>query len=292
MPSPEFLQRPGSIWEEYPFEGKPFDQIRAEMEDIAVHTCHPPRDIRWEPGECGGVKGKWVYPADRRDGVVLYIHGGGFTLGSSGISLPFLVELAQELHIASFSVDYALAPERTFPAPQNDVLAAYQGLLDLGIPGDQIILAGESAGGTLCLTLALMIKEKHLFPPRAIVAMSPVADCTVPGGEKVLEDLPDMSQTMALYAPGQDPANPLLSPIFGDLENFPPTLLIAGGAEPLCSDSLRMAEALVKAGGEVELIVGRDMIHTYPLDFADYPEAAEAFSEIAAYIRIKLGLED
>ena len=84
----------------------------------------------------------------------------------------------------------------------------------------------------------------------------------------------------------------VLSPIYGDLENFPPTLLIAGGAEPRRADSLRMAEALIQAGSEAELLVGKDMIHTYPLDFADYPEAAEAFSEIAAYIRIKLGLED
>ena len=292
MPSPEFLQRPGSIWEVYPYEGKSFPQIRAEMEDIAVKTCRPPRDVRWEEGECGGVKGKWVYPAERRDGMILYIHGGGFILGSSGISLPFLTELAQVLHIAAFSVDYALAPEHPFPAPQNDVLAAYQGLLDMGIPGEQIILAGESAGATLCLTLAQMVREKHLFPPRAIVAMSPVTDCTVPGGEKILEALPDTAEAMALYAPGRDPADPLVSPIYGDLENFPPTLLIAGGAEPRRADSLRMAEALIQAGSEAELLVGKDMIHTYPLDFADYPEAAEAFSEIAAYIRIKLGLED
>lgn len=95
---------------------------------------------------------------------------------------------------------------------------------------------------------------------------------------------------MEMYAPGADLTDPFISPIRGDLTNFPPLFLIAGGAEELLTESLDMADACARAGGDVKLLIGRDMIHTYPLDFSDYPEALEAFEEIVVFIRQKLNI--
>ncbi len=291
MPSQEFLQRPGNIWETYPFDDRSTVQARAEMEQLVAGSCLPPGGVRWESGTLGGVPGKWVFPPEKNDGVVLYFHGGNFILGSSGLTLPFLVELCKILNVTAFSADYALAPERPFPAAQNDALSAYRGLLQLGYGGENIILAGDTAGANLALGLVHAIRQAHLAPPRAVVAVSAPVDCTAIS-ERCSDSLPGTQDILKIYAPDADPSDPRLSPIFSDLSHFAPTLLVAGGAEPLLDDSLQLAQALIHAGCEVELLVGRDMIRSYPLDFTDYPEAAEAFSEIAAYIRIRLGLEE
>ncbi len=293
MPSYEFLHRPGSIWEQYKFYEKPPEIIRKEMESQLLTSFNPPDGVRWEPGECGGISGKWIFPSEKSDKVLLYIHGGGFTLGSSGIPLPFLCQLSHRLKLNCFSVEYALAPEQVFPAGVNDCIAAYEGLLDAGYEPEQIAVAGESAGGTLCLSLVHHLKAAGRPLPKAVLSMSPVVDAAPVNSEssqpgKVLEGLPGVEEVMKIYAPGADLKDPRISPIYGDFSGFPPLFLIAGGAEMLCSESLALAKVSAEAGGDVKLLIGRDMIHTYPLDFNDYPEAAEAFDEIVLFIDRKL----
>ncbi|MBP2652490.1 MAG: Alpha/beta hydrolase fold-3 domain protein [Firmicutes bacterium] len=293
MPSKEFLNRPGSIWERYKFEGKSQDVIRREMEEQLLEAYLAPTGVSWETGECGGISGKWIVPSQENSSVFLYIHGGGFTLGSSGIPLPFLCQLAARLKLRCFSVDYRLAPENPFPAGLEDCLAAYEGLLARGYSPEQIAVGGESAGATLSLALVHQLKATGRPIPKAVIAISPVVDATPKQSEasqfgKVLDSLPGIEEIMAVYAPGADLSDPRISPIKGDFTDFPALFVIAGGAEALCSESLELADVCSRAGGDVKLLVGRDMIHTYPLDFADYPEAAEAFEEIVLFLRNKL----
>jgi salicylate hydroxylase len=285
MPSKEFLNRRGSIWERTSFEGKSLPELRREMDEQVVRELKHYDDVRWETGRAGTIEGKWVRPRAERGGLVYYLHGGGFTLGSSGIPLPFLMELSHRTGLTCFSADYRLAPEHTFPAAPEDAFIGYKALLDMGYAAENIVLCGESAGATLVLDIALMCRQRGLPLPAGIVAMSPVTDATVAADGTVLEGLDGTNEVMRVYAPGYPMSHPLISPALGDLTGFPPVFLSAGGSEVLMKDALTFADAAAKAGADVRLHVGQDMIHTYPLDLWDYPEAMTAFEEIVLFIQ-------
>lgn len=285
MPSKEFLHRPGSIWEQTCFDGKSLPELRREMEQRVISGLRHYSDVQWESGAAGIISGKWIRPSNPNGALLYYIHGGGFTLGSSGIPLPFLMELSHRLGLTCFSVDYRLAPEYTFPAAPEDAFSGYCELLESGYDPQKIIVCGESAGATLSLDIPLMAKEAGLPSPAAIIAMSPVTDATAQAEGTVLDGLDDSDGVMEIYAPGHDRADPLISPAFGDLTDFPPTFLSVGSTEVLLKDSLTFIQNAAKAGCDIRLHVGRDMIHTYPLDLWDYPEAMIAFEEIELFIR-------
>lgn len=285
MPSQAFQNRKGSIWERTPFTGKSLPELRAIMEAGVLAELRPYEDVTWASGTAGRISGKWVRPKAPSGKLLYYVHGGGFTLGSSGIPMPFLLELSHRLHITCFSADYRLAPEHTFPAAPEDAFAGYQALLDLGYRPEDIILCGESAGATLSLDIPLMAKAAGVPCPAAVIAMSPVTDATAALDGTVLEGLDGPDKIYEVYAPGQDVSHPLISPALGDLEGFPPVFLSVGGTEILLQDSLIFAKAAAKAGVDVHLHVGKDMIHTYPLDLWDYPEAMTAFEELELFIR-------
>lgn len=291
MPSKEFLSRPGSVWERTSFEGKDLPALRAEMEALALSGLKHYDDVAWEPGSAGAVTGKWVRPKAPTGDLLYYVHGGGFTLGSSAIPLPFLMELSHRLGITCFSADYRLAPEYPFPAAPDDAFAGYKALLDLGYAPDRIVVCGESAGATLSLVTALMAKQAGLPAPRAIVALSPVTDAApelARSSNQVLDNLPSTDEVWNAYAPGADLTDFRISPARGDLAGFPPVFLSVGGTEALLADALIFVQAASQAGCDVRLHVGKDMIHTYPLDLWDYPEAMTAFEEIELFIRQQL----
>ena len=288
MPSHEFLNRPGSIWERTSFEGKPFPVLREEMETRIVSELREYEDVSWEPGNAGEISGKWVYPREKSNKLLYYVHGGGFTLGSSGIPMPFLLELSHRLGITCFSADYRLAPEHPFPAAPEDALAGYQALLNMGYKPEHIVVCGESAGGTLALDIPLMCKDAGIPAPKAVIALSPLTDASMPVNGVVLEGLDDTDQVVDLYAPGVDKKHPLISPYYGDLAGYPAVFLSEGGAEALGGNAIKFAQKASVNGVDVRLHIGKDMIHTYPLDLWDYPEAMEAFEEIQLFIAQQL----
>lgn len=285
MPSHAFLHRRGSIWERTAFEGKSFSELRQAMEDGVLSDLKPYEDVTWEPGKAGTISGKWVRPKVPNGKLLYYVHGGGFTLGSSGIPMPFLLELSHRLGITCFSADYRLAPEHTFPAAPDDAFAGYQSLLSMGYQAEDIILCGESAGATLSLDIPLMAKAAGIPTPRAVIAMSPVTDATAAVEGTVLEGLDGPDKIYEVYAPGWALSDYRISPALGDLTDYPPVFLSVGSTEVLLQDALIFTNAAAKAGVDVRLHVGRDMIHTYPLDLWDYPEAMDAFEEIELFIR-------
>lgn len=291
MPSKEFLSRRGSVWERTSFEGKAFPALRTEMENTVVSELKRYEDVTWEEGSVGGITGKWIRPAKPSGKLLYYVHGGGFTLGSSGIPMPFLLELSHRLGITCFSADYRLAPEHVFPAAPEDAFAGYQALLALGYAPERIIVCGESAGATLSLDIPLMAKAAGIPAPKAVIAMSPVTDATQVQNGKVLDGLDAADAVMDVYAPGHDKADPLISPALGDLDGYPSVFISVGGTEILLQDALIFTNAAAKAGADVRLHVGKEMIHTYPLDLWDYPEAMIAFEEIQLFIRQQLNLK-
>ena len=216
-------------------------------------------------------QGAWIMPQDqRRGGVVLYLHGGGYTCGSLEYAKGFSSVLAAECGVRVFCAAYRLAPEHRYPAAVEDALEVYQYLLKKGYAGHQILLCGESAGGGLIYALCLKLKDLGLPLPCGLIGISPWTDLTGSGKsyEENREVDPSMSpELLQFYAKcyTDDPADPLCSPLFGDLTGFPPSLLFVGGDEVMLDDTRMLHEKLVKSGCRSTLIVAPERWHAYVL---------------------------
>lgn len=243
------------------------------------------------PLEQDGLRGEWLFPATESDSrCVLYLHGGGYLFGSPQSYRGFSSRLAQLMHARVFVLDYRLAPEHPFPAAVEDAEAAYRYLLAQNIRPEQIILAGDSAGGGLAFALLHVIKQKQLPMPVAQISLSPYTDLHA-SGESVTEnssscvmfDAESIPRAAAIYLDGASADNPLASPLYGDLEGFPPQLMYVSDTEVLRDDGLRMAEKLGEAGVAVHLNIWRGQPHVWPVFYPLIPEADVCIREMAAF---------
>jgi len=213
----------------------------------------------------------WVIPKDvRREGVILYLHGGGFTCGGLEYALGFGSMLAATNGTRVLCAAYRLAPEAPFPAALEDSVTAYKYILSKGYGPEHITLCGESAGGGLCYSLCLRLREEGLPLPCGIIALSPWVDMTASGDSyrENREKDPSMTEEMlSFFADSytKDRKDPLVSPVFADLYGMPPSLIFAGEDEIMLSDSKKLNECLQRAGSKSRLIVTRDRWHAYLL---------------------------
>ena len=218
-----------------------------------------------------GFQGAWILPKDeRRDGVVLYLHGGGYTCGDLEYAKGFGTMLASQCGVRVFCAAYRLAPEHPYPAALEDGLEAYRYLLDKGYSPRRITLCGESAGGGLCYSLCLSLKAQGLAQPCGIIAISPWTDLTASGSsyEENREVDPTMTvELLDFYAAcyTQDRRDPLVSPLFGELEGLPPSLIFVGGDEIMKSDAEDMHRKLLHEGCDSTLVVTPERWHGYIL---------------------------
>ena len=216
-------------------------------------------------------QGAWVMPKDqRRTGVILYLHGGGYTCGSLEYAKGFAAALASECGVRVFCPAYRLAPEHPYPAALDDALESYQYLLKKGYEPGQILLAGESAGGGLIYCLCLRLKQLGMALPCGLVGISPWTDLTGSGDSYRENREKDPSMTPELlqfYAKcyTENPANPLCSPLFGDLTGLPPSLLFVGGDEVMLDDTRALHEKLLAAGCRSSLHIAPERWHAYVL---------------------------
>ena len=233
----------------------------------AIHK----REVYVRAHDFGGFQGAWLMPKDkRRSGVVLYLHGGGYTCGNLEYAKGFAATLADECGVRVFCAAYRLAPEHKFPAALDDAVVSYQYLLSKGYSPSQILLCGESAGGGLIYALCLKLKQMRLPLPCGLVGISPWTDLTQSGATfaENREKDPSLSKELldfysTCYA--QDPKDPLCSPLFGDLKGLPPSLLFAGGDEILLDDARRLHEKLLEAGCKSTLHIAPERWHAYVL---------------------------
>ena len=213
----------------------------------------------------------WVIPKDeRRQGVILYLHGGGYACGDLEYAKGYGSTLAVRCGVRVFCPAYRLAPESPFPAALEDALESYQYLLKKGYDPKQIALCGESAGGGLIYALCLKLKEEDLPLPGGLIAMSPWTDLTSSGESyETNRDVdPNMTvEQLQFYTRcyTTDPKNPLASPIFGNLEGLPPSLIFVGGDEIMLSDAADMHKNLLAAGCKSRLVVAPERWHAYVL---------------------------
>ena len=229
------------------------------------------REVYMKDHDFGPFQGAWVMPKDeRRSGVVLYLHGGGYTCGSLEYAKGFAATLASQCGVRVFCAAYRLAPENPYPAAVDDALEAYRYLLKKGYAPRQILLCGESAGGGLIYALCLRLRQEGMTLPCGLIGISPWVDLTGSGQsyETNRDNDPSLTQELLeFYAKcyTTDPADPLCSPLFGDLTGFPPSLLFAGGDEILLDDARALQKKLVSCGCKSTLRVAPERWHAYVL---------------------------
>lgn len=217
--------------------------------------------------------GEWIVPKDtRHGGVVLYLHGGGYVSGNIDYAKGFGTILAAKNGIRVFCAAYRLAPESPYPAALDDAAEAYEFLISCGYEPKDIVLCGESAGGGLIYALCHKLKALSRPLPGGLIAISPWLDLTLSGSS--YEDVGDNDPTLSkecleyyasLYSGAADRKNPLLSPLFGDVSGFPPSLIFVGSSEILRDDSVRMHKKLRDSGGKSSIYIARGKWHAYIL---------------------------
>lgn len=242
-------------------------------------------------------EGEWIIPeTEERSGVILYLHGGGYTCGNIEYARGFGTVLANEYNIRVFCCAYRLAPEDPFPAALDDAVSAYKYLLESGYSEDKIILCGESAGGGLCYCLSLKLKQLSIPQPAGIVAISPWTDLTLSGNSHRENGEIDPSMTTErvkyfadCYA--EDKSDPLVSPIFCQKEeaDFPPSLIFAGGDEVLLDDAKIMHRLLLDYGFKSTLIIRPNLWHAYVL--YNLKEYRNDYEKIGRFLDKRLGEE-
>ncbi|GAA4600373.1 alpha/beta hydrolase [Streptomyces violaceoruber] len=229
-------------------------------------------------------------------GRLLYLHGGGYLAGSPDTHAGLAGELARRAGLRAVSVDYRLAPEHPFPAAVDDGLAAYRELLSTGTDPQDLVLAGDSAGGGLGIATLLAAREAGLPQPAAVALFSPWVDLTLTGGSIRSKEGADPIFTEAdvrayadLYVGAGDRAAPLASPVFADLAGLPPLLVQAGANEGLIDDAVRLAGRAGADDVEVTLEVGPGLPHVYQLHYGRLEEADAALDRAARFLTAHLG---
>lgn len=249
------------------------------------------RDIHYRELNIEGLYAEWVSVnrAHMKKYVILHCHGGGYSTGSSLYARTLTSKLAESTSMDVLCFDYRLAPEHPYPAATEDAMKVWDYLMLLGYGARDIILTGDSAGGNLALSLVLKLKEQGRLLPRGIVLMSPWTDLTSSGKsfeakaevDPVL-DRDYIDRMVAAYAPDMDLKQPLISPLFGDFEGFPPVYIQAGENEILLSDSLRLHQALVDANVSVKMDTYKGMWHVFQM--SPVKAAREAMDKNAEFI--------
>jgi len=249
------------------------------------------RGVDFTAATSSGVPGEFVRGRDRAaaSGTVLYLHGGAYCLGSPATHRSITSHLARRAGAEVFVADYRLAPEHPFPAALEDAVAAYRGLLARAGGPSSLALVGDSAGGGLALALALRLRQLGEPLPAALVLMSPWIDLgrpdrgSTPPGE-VMISLPWVEACARLYLAATDAAEPLASPINGDLRGLPPVLIQVGTDEILLQDSQRLHAALIQAGVVVELQQYPGRWHVFQASAGALADADRALESAAQFL--------
>jgi acetyl esterase/lipase len=265
--------------------------------DVMGLAFAPPEDASFVQVDANGVRAEWTrVPESDDEAVLFYLHGGGYIMGSLAGYRHFVARICRAGRVRGLAVDYRLAPEHPFPAAIEDSVNAYRWLLANHIAPSRIVIAGDSAGGGLTLSTLLALKENGVQMPAAAICLSPSTDLARTGASITTKASEDVFLTRELLdlcydsflGPGEDPRNPLASPLYADLAGLPPLLIMVGTAEILLNDSTRIAKKAKESGVEVELQVAEGMTHVWSFFAGVIPEGQEGVETMAAFIRKRL----
>jgi acetyl esterase/lipase len=268
---------------------------RARMDALEL-VFLVPDGTEVEPATIGGIPGEWVRARRaRNDAALLYLHGGGYVLGSPRSHRHLAAAISEATGLPLFVAEYRLAPEHPFPAAVHDAVAAYTGLLDSGIAPSKLAIAGDSAGGGLTIATLVALRERDAPLPACAIAISAWADLSQ-GGEAYRtrakrdpmirkEGLDGMA---AAYLAGQDPKTPLASPVFANLAGLPPLLLQVGSEEALHDDTIALAARADAAGVEVSLETWGGMMHVWHFFHPMLSEGRDAVARAGAFVKARI----
>ena len=228
--------------------------------------------VTYEQHSFDKFESEWIHPSGvKSKGAVLYLHGGGYTTGGLDYCRGFGSLLADITGADVFTVAYRLAPENPFPSAIEDVYEAFKYMLSCGYESKHIVLCGESAGGGLCYSLSMLLRDKGEGLPGYVIAISPWVDltCSLSSHEDNAQKDPSLTTKHLLdqaemYAK-ENLKNPYVSPVYGNLSGLPDSRIFVGGDELLLSDSMLMCERLKKSGSRCSITVRNNMWHAYVL---------------------------
>ncbi len=254
-----------------------------------------PEDVTYREETVGGVPGIWALPigADTSQ-VLLYLHGGGFAVGSAASHRKLAAHVAKALGTTAFVLDYRRAPEHPHPAQVEDAVAVFTALTERGVAPADITSIGDSAGGNLAIAVPLALRERGLPQPGRVIAFSPWVDMenagetlrTNAGTDALVTEALLEGMIAGVLAEGRvDPRTPLANPLYADFTGFPRLYVNAGAVETLVDNATRIAEKARAAGVDVTLTVAEGMQHVYPFMAGNAPEADAEIAAIADWYR-------
>lgn len=306
MPSEEYAQVVAAMREA--MEAMPVSEMSVEEQREAFEQGAFPLDddVTATAVDVDGVPGEWsVTPESDPNRRVLYVHGGGYVMGSIATHRRLCSDIARAGGCAVLSLDYRLAPEHPFPAAVEDALVGLEYVWANGPEGageaNSVFVGGDSAGGGLMLATLLAARDRGLRQANGGIGLSPWTDLAATPEELAQFGLDDPTTPdnrvaitasqdwAAAYAGGADRKDPLLSPVFGDYSGIPPLLLQVGEVEMICRDTTRVAEQARAAGVDVTEEVWEDMFHVWQGFAPMLPEGREAIERIGEWIRERAG---
>ena len=253
-----------------------------------------PKDVHCRPSDIQGISAEWIEGSIANAGVILYLHGGAYALGSVNSHRDLITRLAVITQSKVLAINYRLAPEHPFPAALEDAVAAYRWLLAQGFDPARISIAGDSAGGGLTLATLIFLRDAQDPLPAGAVCISPWVDLALTGGsirqntdaDPILN--PERLERYATYYAGDHAKTfPLISPLYADLKHLPPLLIQVGTDEILLDDALRITENARQAGVEVALETWEGMFHVFQI-ISFLPETQKALEHIAGFLSQKM----
>ncbi len=268
----------------------PLEQMRKAMEKVAFRVAD---DVKAEPVTVAGRPAEWVRaPGIQAGRAILYLHGGGYVMGSINTHRSLAGEVSRAAQAAVLLVDYRMGPEAPFPAAVEDGVASYRWLLDQGFTPKSLAIAGDSAGGGLTMATLVSARDQGLPMPAAAVPISPWVDLTCTNDSYKTRAAADpminpsgIGRMVGFYLQGQDPKQPYASPNFADLKSLPPLLIHVGRDEVLLDDSIKL-DAKAKADGVTSTLeIWDDMIHVWHAFHPMLPEAKQAITRVGSFLR-------
>jgi epsilon-lactone hydrolase len=269
-------------------------QMRADSDARGAELAKKAnRQVKAEKVSANGVDAEWLTTPDvSADKAILYLHGGGYVIGSIESHRHFAAEAGRQAGARTLIINYRMAPEHPFPAAVDDTVAAYRYLLDSGIAAKNICIAGDSAGGGLVVGALLAIKDAKLPLPGCGWCISPWVDMEALGQSFTDRAATDpqvqkatiqfMAQT---YLNGADPRHPYAAPIYGDLRGLPPLMIQVGSIETLLDDSLQLARKCALDDVPATLEVWPEMVHIWHIWFPMLTAGQRALESGGAFVR-------
>jgi epsilon-lactone hydrolase len=281
------------------FKGALSDPAARPSYDAMIESTPAAASVGYERASMGGIAGVWCRPNNAQaNSALLYLHGGGYMVGSAFAYRHFAGQFAARTGISAFVPDYRLAPENVFPAAVQDAHAAYRGLVNAGLTN--ICIVGDSAGGGLSLiTLSLAHNDAAQglgVAPKCCVVMSPWTDLALTGAshDTKAEEEPYLTKLSlkifaGAYLGQQDPKQPTASPLYGQLSLLAPTQIHVGTSEVLLDDSVAYEAAAKRQGGNVSLHVWDRMPHVFPSSIGLLDAAEDAMTLMTGFIKKHVG---